>query len=86
MGYCQEDDESHEIQQCRRAEGCYLSNLGFHNISAGQKADRLSIDAVLHAKGAPTKYCVHIQEHTFQKADISVLKIFVLVLCIIQIF
>jgi hypothetical protein len=29
---------------------------------------------------------VHIQEHTFQKADISVLKIFVLVLCIIQIF
>ncbi len=30
------------------------------------------IDAVIHAKGAPTKYWVHRNEHTFQKPDISV--------------
>ncbi len=31
-----------------------------------------SIDAVIHAKGGPTKYWVHRNEHTFQKPDISV--------------
>ncbi len=30
------------------------------------------IDAVIHAKGGPTKYWVHRNEHTFQKLDISV--------------
>ncbi len=30
------------------------------------------IDAVIHAKGARTKYSVHRNEHTFQKPDISV--------------
>ncbi len=30
------------------------------------------IDAVIHAKGGPTKYWVHRDEHTFQKPDISV--------------
>ncbi len=30
------------------------------------------IDAVIHAKGGPTKYSVHRNEHTFQKPDISV--------------
>ncbi len=30
------------------------------------------IDAVMHAKRGPTKYWVHINEHTFQKPDISV--------------
>ncbi len=30
------------------------------------------IDAVIHAKGAPTTYYVHKKEHTFQKPDISV--------------
>ncbi len=29
------------------------------------------IDAVIHAKGGPTKYWVHINEHTFQKPGIS---------------
>ncbi len=29
-------------------------------------------DAVIHAKGDPTKYWVHRNEHTFQKPDISV--------------
>ncbi len=46
------------------------------------------IDAVIHAKGGPTKYWVHRTEHTFQKPDISVENIlrFLLVLCNIQIF
>ncbi len=30
------------------------------------------IDAVIHAKGGPTKYWVHRDEHTFQKPEISV--------------
>ncbi len=30
------------------------------------------IDAVIHAKGGPTKYWVHRNKHTFQKTDISV--------------
>ncbi len=30
------------------------------------------IDAVIHAKGGPTKYRVHRNKHTFQKLDISV--------------
>ncbi len=30
MGYCQEEDERHQTQQCRWPEGCYQSNLGFH--------------------------------------------------------
>ncbi len=30
------------------------------------------IDAVIHAKGGPTKYWVNINEHTFQRPDISV--------------
>ncbi len=30
------------------------------------------IDAVIHAKGGPTKYWVHRNEHNFQKPDISV--------------
>ncbi len=30
------------------------------------------INAVIHAKGGPTKFCVHRNEHTFQKPDISV--------------
>ncbi len=30
------------------------------------------IDAVIHAKGGPTKYWVHRNEHTFQKPDVSV--------------
>jgi len=39
--YCQEEDEKHQTQQCRRAEGRYQSNLGFHNASAMPQADRL---------------------------------------------
>ncbi len=30
------------------------------------------IDAVIHAKGGPTKYWVHRNEHTFQKPDIYI--------------
>ncbi len=44
------------------------------------------IDAGIHAKGGPTKYWVHRNEHTFQKPDISVYIFFLLILCNIQIF
>ncbi len=75
MGYCQEEDERHQTQQCRWPEGRYQSNLGFitpeqcHRLIASMPCH---IDAVIHAKGGPTKYWVHWNKHTFQKPDISV--------------
>ncbi len=61
MGFCQEKDEIHQTQQCRWAEGRYQSNLGF---ITPEQCHRLidsmprRIDAVIHAKGGPTKYWV----------------------------
>ncbi len=46
MGYCQEEDERHQTQQCRWPEGRYQSNLGFHTTSAVPQADHLH--ATLH--------------------------------------
>ncbi len=75
MGYCQEEDERHQTQQCRWPEGRYQSNLGF---ITPEQCHRLIIsmprctDAVIHAKRGSTKYWVHRNEHTFQKSDISV--------------
>ncbi len=75
IGYCQEEDERHQTQQCRWPEGRYQRNLGF---ITPEQCHRLivfmprCIDAVIHAKGAPTKYWEHRNEHTFQKPDISV--------------
>ncbi len=75
MGYCEEKDERHQTQQCRWAEGRYQSNLGFitpeqcHWLIVSMPR---RIDSVIHAKGSPTKYWVHRNEHTFQKPDISV--------------
>ncbi len=74
MRYCQDDDERHQTQQCRWPEGHYQINLGFitpeqcHRLIASMPR---RIDAVIHAKGDPTKYWVHRNEHTFQKSDIS---------------
>ncbi len=68
-------DERHQTQQCRWAEGRYQSHLGFFT---PEQCHRLivsmprRIDAVIQAKGGPTKYWVHRNEHTFQKPDISV--------------
>ncbi len=68
-------DERHQTQQCRWPEDRYQSNLGF---ITPEQCHRLidsmprRIDAVIHAKGGPTKYWVHRNEHTFQKPDISV--------------
>ncbi len=64
MGYCQEEDERHQTQQCRWPEGRYQRNLGFHTTSAVPQTDYSMprrIEAVIKAKGAPTKYWVHIQ-------------------------
>ncbi len=68
-------DERHQTQQCRWPEGRYQSNLGFvtpeqcHGMIAFMPR---CIDAVIHAKGGPTKYWVNRNELTFQKPDISV--------------
>ncbi len=41
MGYCQEEDERHQTQQCRWAEGHCQRNLGFHTTSAVPQTDHL---------------------------------------------
>ncbi len=41
IGYCQEEDERHQTQQCRWSEGRYQSNLGFHYTWAVPQADYL---------------------------------------------
>ncbi len=40
-GYCKEEDERHQTQQCRWPEGRYQSNLGFHYTWAVLQADCL---------------------------------------------
>ncbi len=75
MGYCQEEDERHQTQQCRWPEGRYQSNLGFHYTWAMPQGDCLH--ATPHwcsnsCKRRPLKYWAHRNEHTFQKPDISV--------------
>ncbi len=44
------------------------------------------INAVIYAKGVPTKYWVHRNEHTFQKPDIFVQNILCFNLCYMLIF
>ncbi len=41
MGYCQEEDERHQTQQCRWPEGHGQRNLGFHTTSAVPQTDHL---------------------------------------------
>ncbi len=41
MGYCQEEDERYQTQQCRWPEGRYQSNLGFHYTWAVPQTDHL---------------------------------------------
>ncbi len=57
IGYCQEEDERHQTQQCRWAEGHCQRNLCHKLITSMPR----QIEAVIKAKGAPTKYWVHIQ-------------------------
>ncbi len=41
MGYCQEEDERHQTQQCRWPEGHCQRNPGFHTTSAVPQTDHL---------------------------------------------
>ncbi len=67
--------EPQRIYDTRPNNADDLKNLGF---ITPEQCHRLMtsmprcIDAVIHAKGGPTKYWVHSKEHTFQKPDISV--------------
>ncbi len=57
--YCQEENEKQETKKGRWAEGHCQRNLGFHTTSAVPQTDHLMprrIEAVIKAKGAPTKY------------------------------
>ncbi len=57
MGYCQEEDERHQTQQCRWAEGHCQRNQQCHKLIISMPR---RIEAVIKAKGAPTRYWVHI--------------------------
>ncbi len=57
MGYCQEEDERHQTQQCRWPEGRYQSNLGFHTTSAvPQTQSRSSLYAEYACCVGPPKH------------------------------
>ncbi len=62
MGYCQEENEKQETKKCRWAEGHCQRNLGFGASIPPQQCHKLitsmprRIEAVIKAKGAPTKY------------------------------
>ncbi len=47
MGYCQEEDERHQTQQCRWAEGHCQRNLGFHTGPALRGAPSLGLSRPL---------------------------------------
>ncbi len=58
-------DDRHQTQQCRWPEDCYQSNLGFHYTEQCHSLIAFMprrIDAVIHAKGGPTKYWVYMNK------------------------
>ncbi len=89
-GYCQEEDERHQTQQCRWPEGRYQSILGF--ITPEQCHGMITfmprrIDAVIHAKGAqPSIECIEMNIHSRSLTFLFKISFFLLILCNIQIF
>ncbi len=80
MGYCQEEDERHQTQRCRWAEGHCQRNLGFHTTSAVPQTDHLHATpnwGSNSSKRSPYQVLstYTVNEHTFQKANNS-LKMF----------
>ncbi len=75
MGYCQEEDERHrpnnadDLKAAIKTTWASITPEQCHRLIDSMPR---CIDAVIHAKGGPTKYWVHRNEHTFQKPDISV--------------
>ncbi len=75
MGYCQDEDERHQtnnaddLKAAIKATWASITPEKCHRLIASMPH---RTDAVIHAKGGPTKYWVHRNEHTFQKPDISV--------------
>ncbi len=69
MGYCQEEDERHQTQQCRWPWRPLSKKPGlpYHLSSATKLITSMPrrIEAVIKAKGAPTKYWVHIRKLTY---------------------
>ncbi len=85
MGYCQEEDERHQTQQCRWPEGHCQRNLGFHTTSAVPQTDHLHATPNWGSNWSKRRpYQVlstyTVNEHTFQKANNSLKMFFLLVL------
>ncbi len=58
-----------DLKAAMKATWAYITPEQRHRLIASIPR---RIDAVIHAKGGPTKYWVHRNEHTFLKPDISV--------------
>ncbi len=71
MGYCQDEDERHQtdnaddLKAAIKATWASITPELCHRLIASMSRH---IDAVIHAKGGPTKYWVHRKEHTFSEA------------------
>ncbi len=59
MGYCQEEDERHQTQQCRWPEGHHQSNLGFHYTWAVPQADWLHATQHIHMYISWMQYIIY---------------------------
>ncbi len=58
-----------ELKAAIKASWAFITPEQYHRLITSMTR---RIDKVIHAKGSPTKYWVHRNEHTFQKPDISV--------------
>ena len=70
-GYCQAEDQRHQTWQYSRAEGRW--NQGTRNTSAVPQADRLRATPLMLSVVQNKQNDQVLNEHTFQKVDISVL-------------
>ncbi len=63
MGYCQEEDERHQTQQCRWAEGHCQETWASYPSAVPQLITSMprQIEAVIKAKESPYQVVVHIQ-------------------------
>lgn len=77
MGCGQQEDERHHSQQCRKAEGCYKSNLCFFKTPGEPQADHRHValmQKLLLKKlqlSIELKYCT-VHGHRFEYVNISV--------------
>ncbi len=66
------DTRSNNADELKAAIKATLASIPPHQCHKLITSMQRRIDAVIKAKGGPTKYCVHRTEHNFQKPAISI--------------